>query len=229
MHGGAVAIERAPTLILASDDKAFERTWFALAVAVMLHAVLLNSVLRDRAPAESESARRAVAWLNIAPPVARTVEPPPPPPPRSVKSKPAPVVAAARVLREQAAAAEPEPVHVSAAQILSAAKRDVGMIDRELRKEGGGKSEPRLSADSPLQRLARGIERAHDAAPNKWYQAAKIEDITPPGDDARKIYRITSVLAGTYCVRYPDKNKIGNQTGAANLGEPLISKCPEMF
>ncbi len=79
---------------------------------------------------------------------------------------------------------------------------------------------------SQLQKLARGIEAAHAAAPNKWYQAAKIEDITPPGDDQRKIYKITGVL-GEYCLRYPDKNK-ANQ-GSAYVGEPLLGACPHMF
>jgi hypothetical protein len=230
VHGGAVAIDRAPTLAWSGDDKAFERSWFALAVAVLLHALLLNSALRDRAPAEPASVRRAMVWLNIAPPVVRAPPPPPAlaPAPRLAARHAAPIVATAPV-REPSPAAEREPAHVSVAQMLSVARRDIGKIDRELRKESGNKNELSLSADGPLQRLARGIEIAHDAAPGKWYQAARIEDITPPGDDARKIYRITSALAGTYCARYPDKNKIGNQTGAANLGEPLIGACPHMF
>ncbi len=114
---------------------------------------------------------------------------------------------------------------------MTYAKRDLATIDRQLRGEAGkpgGKTALGLAGDSRQQRLANGFEQAHDMAPNKWYQAAKIEDITPPGDDARKIYRITG-LAGTYCVRYPDKNRIGAQTGAANFGEPLIGACPTMF
>jgi hypothetical protein len=133
------------------------------------------------------------------------------------------------VVQEAAPAAEAPPVARSAETILSIAKRDLGKIDKELRTEY--KQQPRLSAsvETALQRLARGIDQAHQAAPNKWYQAAKIEDITPPGDDARKIYRITSKLAGTYCVRYPDKNRPGFDHGQANLGEPLIGACPHMF
>jgi hypothetical protein len=126
-------------------------------------------------------------------------------------------------------------VTISAAQILRTAKRDIGKIDSELRKEKAGTAlhaaadSVALSAavpDSAMQRLQKGIEEAHQAAPNKWYQAAKIEDITPPGDDARKIYRITGVL-GTYCVRYADKNRADQ--GKANAGEPLIGACPHMF
>jgi hypothetical protein len=133
------------------------------------------------------------------------------------------------------ALAETPPVRISASQILSMAKRDLGKIDSELRKEQAGTAlhaaapgSGALSAapDSAMQRLQKGIEEAHQAAPNKWYQAAKIEDITPPGNDARKIYRITGVL-GTYCVRYADKNRADQ--GKANVGEPLIGACPHMF
>ena len=77
-----------------------------------------------------------------------------------------------------------------------------------------------------MDKLARGIEQAHAAAPNKWYQAAKIEDITPPGDDQRKIYKITGML-GSYCLRYPDKNKADQ--GRAYVGAPLLGACPHMF
>jgi hypothetical protein len=79
---------------------------------------------------------------------------------------------------------------------------------------------------SQMDKLAKGIEAAHAAAPNRWYQAAKIEDITPPGDDQRKIYQVSTAL-GTYCIRYKDKNKADQ--GLANAGEPLIGACPHMF
>ena len=126
-------------------------------------------------------------------------------------------------------------MRISIEQFLSMAKRDVGKIDSELREEQAGTA-LRASADgvalavaapdSPMQRLRKGIEEAHQAAPNKWYQAAEVEYITPPGIDARKIYRITGVL-GTYCVRYADKNRADQ--GKANAGESLIGACPHMF
>ena len=89
------------------------------------------------------------------------------------------------------------------------------------------KAAPALSGTaSHMQKLAKGIEEAHAAAPNKWYQAAKIEDITPPGDDQRKIYKVTGVL-GEWCLRYKDKNKADQ--GLANAGEPLYGACPHAF
>ena len=127
----------------------------------------------------------------------------------------------------------------SIGEIMRIARQDSGKIDKELREEEKAKEKVTekadegtigsfsASGDSAQKRLAKGIEAAHAAAPNKWYQAARIEDFTPPGDDARKIYKITTAF-GTYCVRYKDKNRAFNQ-GAANLGEPLIGACPHMF
>jgi hypothetical protein len=132
----------------------------------------------------------------------------------------------------------PAQQRASMEEIMRVAKRDLGKIDRELREQekaagvdkadkeiGGGAFSAAGSADQ--QRLAKGIEAAHAAAPNKWYQAAKIEDFTPPGDDARKIYKVTTAL-GTYCVRYKDKNRAWDH-GQANLGEPLSGACPHMM
>ncbi|WP_426110454.1 hypothetical protein [Massilia sp. PWRC2] len=89
------------------------------------------------------------------------------------------------------------------------------------------KAAPLSGTASQMDKLARGFEEAHAAAPNRWYQAAKIEDFTPPGDDQRKVYRITGALVGPFCVRYQDKNKADQ--GRANVGEPLIGSCPRMF
>lgn len=146
-------------------------------------------------------------WLKIAPPL----------------RKPAPAPKVAPVIAVEAAPAPP--AQVSAEDIMRIAKQDLGKIARELRKDG--KESFSAAGDSAQGRLARGFEAAHDAAPNKWYQAARVEDITPPGDDARKIYKITTAL-GTYCVRYADKNRTLDH-GQANLGQALTGACPHAF
>jgi hypothetical protein len=116
------------------------------------------------------------------------------------------------------------------AQLEAAEKAKQAALDTQTQaanQQGRAKAAPVLSGTaSDMQKLARGIEAAHAAAPNKWYQAAKVEDITPPGDDQRKIYKITGVL-GEWCVRYKDKNKADQ--GLANAGEPLYGSCPHMF
>ena len=128
-------------------------------------------------------------------------------------------------------AAAPAP-RLTVDQMISMVKNDLSKADEEQRKADQEKPKERASTfgttlETKGERLAKGIELAHQMAPNKWYQAAKVEDITPPGDDARKIYKITTAL-GTYCVRYADKNRAWDH-GQANLGEPLTGSCPHMF
>jgi hypothetical protein len=203
---------------------------------LLLHAGLLNSVLRHRPQLPSDALQTTMLWLKLAPP---SPPPSPPPAPRSMprplpirhrQSEPVATAAPAIAIPAPQPLAEKPPARISAEQMLSMAKRDLGKIDRELRKEQAGtvlRAAPGgATPGSPLQRLQEGIEEAHQAAPNKWYQAAKVEDITPPGNDARKIYRITGVL-GTYCVRYADKNRADQ--GKANVGEALIGACPHAF
>lgn len=122
-------------------------------------------------------------------------------------------------------AAAPAP-QLSVDQMIGMVKRDLAKADQEQRKEHP-QATLGAAVETREQRLAKGIELAHQMAPNKWYQAAKVEDITPPGDDARKIYKVTTAL-GTYCVRYADKNRAWDH-GQANLGEPLVGACPHMF
>jgi hypothetical protein len=209
---------------------------------VLLHAALLHGVLRHPRQAETETSRIAMLWLNVAPPVRKPVVAPVMPElPRKSGHKATPAIAApapvpAVAVQEAApvsAVAVPEAMPavpgtsapVTVEQMMSVARRDLGKIDQQLRKERSQALS--ASGQTKEQRLSKGFEEAHALAPNKWYQAARIEDITPPGDDARKIYRITTAL-GTYCVRYPDKSRMP-QTGAANLGAPLIGACPRTF
>lgn len=235
MHGGVVVIDRRHQLS--------ERGLFALAVALLLHVALLSIVLRHPPPAPPDIAARAMLWLKLAPPVPVPVPRPAPAPPAPTRHSPGaapvlppvPVVPLARAPappsiappEPQAAPADAPPAHLTLEQILSNARRDVGKIDQQVRKERSATFSAGAGAVSVQQRLEKGFDEAHQAAPNKWYQAAKIEDITPPGDDQRKIYRITGA-AGTFCVRYPDKNRKFDH-GQANLGEPLIGACPHMF
>lgn len=210
---------------------------FALTLALLLHAALLNSVFRPRLQLPPEPPVTAMLWLKLAPPLPKPVWPPtvPIPPLKPAhKTTPAAVAAAAPMPKPSIAvpapqvAAEAPPARLSIEQIMSKAKRELGKIDKDLRQEHA--QSPRAfgaSPDTAQRRLEKGFEQAHEAAPNKWYQAAKIEDITPPGDDERKIYRISSAL-GTYCVRYADKNRKFDH-GQANLGEALIGACPHMF
>jgi hypothetical protein len=215
-----------------------------LIVALLWHAVLLRALLQAPARhpqlAEETLSGKPISWLRMTPPapppaIRQQLAQKPRPPEKDIVKKSVPEFAIAAAVPASASITDAPalpgsaPPQVSAEEMLRLAKLDLAKIDRELRKEGAGGPAGRISGgvESQAQRLARGFDEAHAAAPQKWYQAARVEDITPPGDDARKIYRITTAL-GTYCVRYPDKNKMP-QTGAANFGAPLVGACPHMF
>jgi hypothetical protein len=83
------------------------------------------------------------------------------------------------------------------ATMLERARRDVGAIDRALRKENN----PYIVAppDSPQIRLRKGIQAAADMAPNAWYQAPKVAElVNNTGDGARRERVISG--GGTYCM-----------------------------
>ncbi|MFA9217835.1 MAG: hypothetical protein ACEQSK_12125, partial [Sphingomonadaceae bacterium] len=96
--------------------------------------------------------------------------------------------------------APPDPFAVTAAPAadsVTQARRDVGKIDQELRKtfpERGLAPVP----DSTQAKLERGFNAAHDAVPPKWYEGARITEISTPNSRTRT-YRITTAVL-TYCI-----------------------------
>lgn len=114
----------------------------SLAVHALLAGVWLHSASR---PAPTEEARREFTVLLPRPPTARVPDPLPVPErgerrkqaiaaapvPRAVPAEPAPITA------PPAPITMPAPVAPSAGEMLAAARRDVGKIDRELRGKSG--------------------------------------------------------------------------------------------
>ena len=88
----------------------------------------------------------------------------------------------------------------SAAELLQQAKAAAGGIDSALRKEN-----PRRGIQAPVvtsrMKLERGIARAAEMAPNKWYEAPKVHEVLDPGGYGRRRYRVITA-GGTYCVTY---------------------------
>ena len=199
-----------------------------LLLIVLLHAGLAYVVLQSRprlAADEHLPQGPAIAWLRYtapAPPrpvalpsakpaaerVPRRTIPAPvsrPLPPPAAEPAPAPAT-------PEAITAPPAP---SAADILAQAKRDVGKIDRDLRKEfpqrGGEKFD-----DTGFKRMQQGFAEAYAAVPPKWYEASKIEEVGANEARGSRTYKITSAL-GTLCVT----------TRAGKQGETMIGMCPK--
>ena len=196
-----------------------------LLLIVLLHAGLAYVILQSRprlASDENLPQGPAIAWLRHTLPA-----PPKPLPLPSIKPAAARQPMAAPVSRplpaptvEQVPApATPEaitaPPAPSAAEILAQAKRDVGKIDRDLRKEFPQRGEQKLD-DTGFKRMQQGFAEAYAAVPPKWYEASKIEEVGANAAKGSRTYKITSAL-GTLCVT----------TGAGRNGETMIGNCPK--
>ena len=144
-----------------------------------------------------------------------------PAPPRQPMAAPVsrPLPAASVAQAPAPAPVTPEAITVtpapSAAEILAQAKRDVGKIDRELRKELPQRGEQKLD-DTGFKRMQQGFAEAYAAVPPKWYEASKIEEVGANAAKGSRTYKITSAL-GTLCVT----------TGAGRNGETMIGNCPK--
>lgn len=198
-----------------------------LLLIVLLHAGLAYVIVQSRprlATDENLPQGPAISWLR------HTLPAPPKPLPLPLPSiKPAaarqPMAAPvsrplpAPTVEQVPAPATPEaitaPPAPSAAEILAQAKRDVGKIDRDLRKEFPQRGEQKLD-DTGFKRMQQGFAEAYAAVPPKWYEASKIEEVGANAAKGSRTYKITSAL-GTLCVT----------TRAGKQGETMIGMCPK--
>ena len=202
-----------------------------LLLIVLLHAGLAYVIVQSRprlASDENLPQGPAISWLRHTLPA-----PPKPLPLPSIKpaaarvprlpslpivapvNRPLPVASMAQAPAPATPEAITAPPAPSAADILAQAKRDVGKIDRELRKEFPQRGEQKLD-DTGFKRMQQGFAEAYAAVPPKWYEASKIEEVGANEARGSRTYKITSAL-GTLCVT----------TGAGRNGETTIGNCPK--
>ncbi|SFL95690.1 hypothetical protein [Rugamonas rubra] len=207
------------------------RRWVGLLLTLLLHLALLYSLLLGKPAPQREdgqAARPAMQWLLPPPPkrAAPIATPPPTAPSRPIKpAKPAaatllPPPPQAIAAPAEAPAAEPaaalpaEPVFgaapPSAADVMRQPKRDLGKIDlgkleQELRKEFPQRGVPQQPPDSKQARLERGINAAHEAVPPKWYEPARMVELSQPNSQVR-VYKVSTAL-GAYCITVKEDGK----------------------
>lgn len=113
----------------------------------------------------------------------------------------------------------------SDASLLERARLAAGSIDRTLRAENPRRG-IHAPVDTPTKKLERGIARAAELAPNKWYQAPKVEEIVDPGGYGRRRYRVVGA-AGTYCITY-ESNHAPDGIDSMQRGiQPKKTNCDE--
>ncbi|RFP09746.1 hypothetical protein D0T25_29110 [Duganella sp. BJB488] len=195
----------------------------------LLHVAIIYAFMQRQHPADTPRApREAMQWLlPITQPsgssLPKPVVKPAPQPTAAAKTpkaitapKPADIPAAPTPQPETpampatpAAIAPDDPFAQtpSASDILNQARLDVRKIDKELRAAYPERA-PAPPPDSKQARLERGINAAHEAVPPKWYQAAKIIELsTPDGENKTRTYKIVTGI-GTYCIHIrPDGKK----------------------
>lgn len=202
-----------------------------LLLIVLLHAGLAYVIVQSRprlATDENLPQGPAISWLRHTLPA-----PPKPLPLPGIKpaaarvprlpslpivapvSRPLPAASVAQAPAPATPEAITAPPAPSAADILAQAKRDVGKIDRALRKEFPQRGEQKLD-DTGFKRMQQGFAEAYAAVPPKWYEASKIEEVGANEARGSRTYKITSAL-GTLCVT----------TGAGRNGETMIGNCPK--
>ena len=191
-----------------------QRRWKGLVGAIALHVALLFSLLnyRPAAPPDQPDLRPSITWLawrpSALPPARLAVPAPLPlplmrplPPMQPAPARPVPPATPATASAPPAAApAAPAAAPTRRADdILQQARRDVGAIDRDLRADGLKRKLITAPADTAATRLAKGFDDAAAAAPNRWFEAPKVEALLDPGGYGRRMYRVTGA-AGTYCI-----------------------------
>jgi hypothetical protein len=223
-----------------------------LLVTVLVHAALLLGwqAARRLPPLPAQGERAGIQWIRLPAPVPESrkaapaqvkervlperVLPPPAlpslpgngssmlaPAVKGAATPSAPAAGAAAATAAADASAQPTSPAPSAEQILQQARRDIGKIDKALRKE----NRPYLTAplDSPQIRLRRGIEQANAMAPNRIWEAPKVEElVNNTGDGARRTRVVTG--NGTYCVT--ERSTSTNVEMIEMHGKIRITNCP---
>ncbi|MBQ5947470.1 hypothetical protein [Massilia sp. ST3] len=120
------------------------------------------------------------------------------------------------------APAAPAPASPVTGSIMDNARRSIGSIDRELRKQ----NRPLIVAppDSPQIRLRKGMEHAHAMAPPRLWEAPKVEElVNNTGDGARRTRVITG--NGTYCIT--ERAPTTSIDMIEKHGKIRLTNCPE--
>jgi hypothetical protein len=117
----------------------------------------------------------------------------------------------------------PPPEAPPSTSVLDQAKLDIGAIDRELQKESkNGKI--RAKPVTAQMRLVRGMQRAHDMAPNKWYEAPKVTEIIDPGGYGRRRYRVVGAR-GEYCITIESNHAPDGIDSMQHGIKPKLTNC----
>lgn len=195
------------------------------AAVLGLHAFVLYFLLIERSdPGKAAPVHYSQLLLIVLPPPKPAVKMPEPsriPAAKPVREKSidTPIPAEVRSplpVETPAAIPPPDPFNENTRVDIDSLVKQAGKADREIRPA----NDMRTYGPAPGSMeavMTRAFNEAKLAVPLKWYEAARISEVTPPG--ARKpIYQVKTAF-GTYCLYYPDKLTEGT-------GQPKMADCP---
>jgi hypothetical protein len=215
------------------------RSLTGIGVSLAVHALLIGAWQLSRpVKLQDDGEPQRVQFLRLLP--AQQIAPDrsdvaPPSPARAASSRtahtrpqavePARAASAPETIALPAPPMADTPPAPSATDLLRDARAAVGAIDRALRAEN-----PTRGIHAPVEtrqmKLEKGIARAAELAPNKWYQAPKVEEILDPGGYGRRRYRVVGA-AGTYCVTY-ESNHAPDGIDTMQRGiQPKLTSCDD--
>ena len=181
-----------------------------------------------------------IQWVNVKPvrPVARPAGPPEQQAVVAVTRRTARVPAALPAPAEavpvaaEAQASEPAPAPPTAAppartvdEVMQQARRDLGSISKELKKEFPG-PKVRAPVDTPQSRLEKGIALAYELAPPKWYEANKVVEMNVADSPGTRRYRVITAK-GTYCITVGPTHTATGLTMNGNANPHKMTNCPK--
>ena len=209
-------------------------------VAVHVGVALLWQWSHVSTPEPQAADGPRIEWVNVAPTrrVARPARPPNQPAAAAVK-RPAPAARAALPAPAEALPAvdttkiaESVPVPSSAAppgrtldDVMQQARRDLGSISKELKKEFPG-PKVRAPVDTPQSRLEKGIALAYELAPPKWYEANKVVEMNVADSPGTRRYRVITAK-GTYCITVGPTHTATGLTMNGNANPHKMTNCPK--
>ncbi len=209
----------------------------AATVVVHLALVLWWLLARQPGPDTDGTPAEAIQWVDVRPRPAVVTAPPAPAPaprkppaaPRNMLARPAPAAPAATVAAVAApqetpvAPVAPAPPAKSAYDMMQQARRDIGKIDKEIKKEFP-EQHIKKPLDTPQARLEKGFDLAAEMAPPKWYEKAKVTELIDAGGYGRKRYRVITAQ-GTYCMTYESNHSPNGQDPFTRGMKPKMTNC----
>jgi hypothetical protein len=202
-----------------------------LALTVCVHLLLLYGWhLSNRVSVDRSEAGNRIQWLLAPEPPKPAIAPRPMVPTATVSPRlrlpPTPA------LQREAMPSVPydelveeETVPAPGISMMERARSAVGGIDRALQEANKSKL-IRAKPVSTQMRLERAMQKAHDMAPNRWYQPPKVTEIIDPGGYGRRRYRVVGAN-GTYCITIESNHAPDGIDSIQHGIKPKVTKCDD--